>query len=151
MFNRLTKWFGAAVLTLIAGAAIAQQVLPPMITGTDNSKRQQIVEVGFLKLNDGNVALTALAGGAAAGTTLNVGLNRFTTVATAGDSAQLPTLTGGIVVFVINSTTNSMNVFPNTGGTINALSVNAAFALAAGKSVMFIQASNGAWFANLSS
>lgn len=143
---------GIAAL-VISGAAVAQNTLPPFITGANNENRQSIFEVGYLRILR-NQTLTALAGGAQAGTQLTTGLNRITTVATGGDSAQLPVLSGGIMVVVINAAAaNSMNVFPPTGGIINAGAANAAFAVAAGKTAIFFQAidTSGAtiWYAVL--
>lgn len=144
--------FGLLAVT-ISGVALAQSVLPPFISGRDDSGKNQIVEVGMLAMSR-NTALTALAGGAQAGTALNIGYNRFTVVATAGDSAQLPALGGGVVVVVTNAdASDSMNVFPQTGGIINAGAANAAFAVAAGKTAIFFQAidTSGAtiWYAVL--
>jgi hypothetical protein len=101
-----------------------------------------------------NTAMAALAGGAQAGTALNLGYNRFTTVATTADSAQLPALSGSVIVIVTNAhASNAVAVFPQTGGIINALSANAAFSVAAGKTAIFIQAidTSGAtiWYAVL--
>lgn len=139
---------GLAAL-ILSGAALAQTTLPPFLTGTDTSYNRSIFEVGMLRIGR-NTALTALAGGAQAGTQLNLGLNRFTVVVTAGDSAQLPVVTGGVMVVVVNAdAADSMNVFPPTGQTINALSANSAFAVAAGKTALFFQALDGAWYALL--
>lgn len=93
-------------------------------------------------------AMTAFAGGGqASGTPLLNVVNRFTTVATAGDSAKLPAALPGLKIVVINSdSTDSMNVFPATGETINALSANSAFAVAAGKTAMFVCPVAGKWF-----
>lgn len=139
----------------ISGAAIAQTTLPLFITGTDDQNKNSIFQVGMLRLTR-NTALTALAGGAQAGTALNLGYNRFTVVATAGDSAQLPAVSGGVMVVVTNAdAADSMNVFPQTGGIINAGAANAAFAVAAGKTAIFIQAidTSGAtiWYVVLTS
>lgn len=131
--------FGLLALA-ISGAALAQTTLPPLISGTDDQNKNSIFQVGMLRLSR-NTALTALAGGAQAGTALNLGYNRFTVVVTAGDSAQLPAVSGGVMVVVTNAdSTDSMNVFPQTGGIINAGSANAAFAVAAGKTAIFFQA-----------
>lgn len=137
----------------ISGTALAQTTLPPYITGTSTEWRQSIFEVGMLRMAR-NTAMTALAGGAQAGTALNLGYNRFTVVATAGDSAQLPAVSGGVMIVVTNAdASDSMNVFPQTGGIINAAAANAAFAVAAGKTAIFIQAidTSGAtiWYAIL--
>lgn len=138
---------------VLSGAALAQNVLPPYLTGTNSEHRREVFEVGMMRLPAINNALTALAGGAQAGTPLNLGFNRFTTVASAGDSAQLPVISGAVLIYVVNATATSMNVFPPTGGSINALSANTGFAVAAGKSAVFMQAvdTSGAtiWYVNL--
>lgn len=77
-------------------------------------------------------------------------INRFTTVTTTGDGAKLPVSVQGMSVTVINVASNSMNVFPNTGETINSLSVNDPFALAGGKSAIFFCAAAGQWTTFLS-
>ena len=90
--------------------------------------------------------LTALAGGGQAGAILIAATkNRFTTVATTGDSALLPVAAPGLHYYVKNAGANSMNVFPNTGDAINALSANTAFALASGKMALFVSMAKGSW------
>ena len=148
------RYFLGLGAALLVSAAVAQNVLPPYISGTDTSHNRQSFEVGMLRLPQTNNALTALAGGAQAGTALNLGYNRFTTVASADDSAQLPKITGAVMVVVTNAAaSNSLNVYTPTGGTINALSPNAGFAVAAGKTAIFFQAidTSGAtiWYAVL--
>ena len=92
-------------------------------------------------------AITAYAGGGQTNATvLTSAINRVTTVASAADSVKLPAATVGARVDVINATaTNSMNVFPQTGEIINALSANASFAVAANKAATFICAVTGTW------
>lgn len=95
-------------------------------------------------------AITAYAGGGQTnGTVLSSYINRVTTVATAGDSIKLPTATAGADLIVINATATSMNVFPFLGSYINALSVNAAYAVAAGKTVHFVCPVAGRWYSIL--
>lgn len=133
----------------ISGAALAQTTLQPFLSGTNTEWRQSIFQVGMLRFTR-NETLTALAGGAQAGTALSLGLNRVTVVATAADSVQLPLVTGGVMVVVVNAdAADSLNVFPQTGQTINALSANTAFAVAAGKTAIFFQALDGSWWAVL--
>jgi hypothetical protein len=91
---------------------------------------------------------TALAGGGQSRTSLdtNYGCHRFTTVASANDSATLPTSRAGLILIVVNAAaSNGMNVFPFKGDQINALGANNAFGLAANKTVLFIGAGNGQW------
>lgn len=97
-------------------------------------------------------ALTAHAGGGqGAGTAITTVMSRFTVVASANDSATLPASKPGMQLTVINAAgANSMNVFPAAGEQINALGANAAFALAAGKTVTFYCTVAGQWHSLLS-
>jgi hypothetical protein len=91
-------------------------------------------------------ALTATAGGAQAGVPLTSFINRFTTVGTAADSAQLPPAVLNRTVVVINdAAANSMNVFPQTGESIDAAAANAAVAIVAAKRRIFYCATPGLW------
>jgi len=94
--------------------------------------------------------MTALAGGGQAGATpITKDISRFTTVGTAADSAVLPASAGsfiGSTLRVANASAASMNVFPATGDKINALSANAAFAVAAGTMVAFVCTGPGNWY-----
>ena len=96
--------------------------------------------------------MTAHAGGGqGSGTLCAASLNRFVTVATGGDSGLLPTAVAGMVITVANAhATNSMNLFPATGDKINALAVNGAYALAAGKTAQLVCIGPGTWHALLS-
>lgn len=91
-------------------------------------------------------AITARAGGGqASATALTARFNRITTVTTADDSVKLPAAKAGASCFVFNKGANSANVFPATGDKVNALSANAAYALAATKGAMFVCMVDGTW------
>lgn len=112
-------------------------------------------------------SITAFAGGGQASSTLmgtiktqgyQAALAELRVVATGGDSAQLPQASAGKTLCVFNNTANSANIFANpnvskiTGAldTINALTNVTAYALAAGKSVLFFCPRDGFWAAILS-
>lgn len=70
-------------------------------------------------------AITALAGSgtpALAANTLSYGVNVVSVVASSGDGVILPAGVpqGGTVVVVNTAATNTCDVFPNTGATLNA-------------------------------
>lgn len=93
-------------------------------------------------------ALTALAGGGQAGATqLLQGVNRVTTVATAGDSCVLPftTDTPGLEVIVINKGAQPMAVFPATGDAINGLAANASVTMPPNSVESFYSTAFGVW------
>lgn len=119
-------------------------------TGTVSEHQNQTFKIGFLDLSatDG---LTALVGGAQAGTSLgNYQVNRFTTVTSANDSAQLPKALPGRMRVVINAAAaNALAVFPQSGEAINAIAADSAFSLAANKTAIFFCAVAGTWNSNL--
>jgi hypothetical protein len=90
--------------------------------------------------------LTAHAGGGQnQAPIINTMMSRFTVVASPGDSTTLPVGVAGMNPIIINASATSMNVFPDSGSTINALSANTAFALGAGKTATFVTTLPGAW------
>lgn len=86
----------------------------------------------------------------AAATQLEGAVN-FVTTGTASDGVRLPPDTPvGEVVYVINSSANVLNVYPNTGGKINNGTTNAAKALVANMSGAYISLGSENWGAVLS-
>jgi hypothetical protein len=118
---------------------------------TDNPTLQSVTMRGPFFAN-AVTGYTALAGGGQAGAVPMTGdINVVTTVGTAADSVLLPPAAAGREITVTNAAAaNSMNVFPFSGDKINALSANAAFAVAAGKTCTFLSAVAGQWYALLS-
>lgn len=92
--------------------------------------------------------ITATAGGGqGAAFPITAQRARVTVVATTADSVKLPASVAGLTIAVLNSGANSLNIFPATGDAINALAVNAAFALAAaGATTYFVCFTAGQWF-----
>ncbi len=96
-------------------------------------------------------SITAFAGGGqASATPLTTQFNRITTVATNADSVKLPAPTAtGQVVYVVNSASNSAQVFGSGTDTINGVATGTGVALAGGKVALFWAASTGTaakWF-----
>ena len=101
-------------------------------------------------------SLTAHAGGGQTNATpITATLVEVTTVASNGDSVILPptlaNLISGLEITISNgSATHSINVFPPSGEAINALAINTAFSLAAGKTAVFNCLRAGQWYSLLS-
>lgn len=144
MFKRIA--FGLLALG-ISGAALAQTVLPPFIGGTQDFGKDSIDYIGIQRVA-ANTALTATAAGTiTTSQVLNRGYSHFSTVASANDSAKLPTLTGSVMIIVTNNTANSMRIFPDSAtSTINAIAAGTQFDLTAQKTAIFIQSTQGKWF-----
>ena len=100
-----------------------------------------------------NYGITALAGGARNSSTpkLVLGANTVTTVATAADSVVLPSAVAGSVVWLRNAdSADAVQVFGNGSDTINGTAGATGISVAAGKSVLFVAATNNVWFSLLS-
>lgn len=92
--------------------------------------------------------IKALAGGGQSQNPIDGSYSAFrvTTVATGNDSVTLPAAKPGLILALTNAAaSNSMNVFPLKGDSINALGVNTAFAMAANKVALFICLATGQW------
>ena len=92
-------------------------------------------------------ALTASSGSAQDATSvLQASVNIFDTVVTAGDSATLPSVEPGTVIYVKNNSASyPLDLFPNTGETINGGSSNAAISIATGTCLGLIKESATNW------
>lgn len=86
-----------------------------------------------------------------AGATQLAGAISYVTTGNASDGVRLPTdMALGDVVYVVNSSGVSLNVYPATGGKINNGTANAAKALAANMSGAYISLGGENWAAVLS-
>jgi hypothetical protein len=59
---------------------------------------------------------------------------------------RLPTAVAGMVLNIVNTSANSLKVYPATGGLINTLATNAAFTQPAGGTLQFISTSATQWY-----
>jgi hypothetical protein len=97
-------------------------------------------------LRASNASITAFAGGGqGSATPLTKDINRVTTVATNGDSVLLPVGVAGMEVVIFNDGASSLDVFPSTGETINALAADTAYDISASASARFICIAVGVW------
>ncbi len=90
--------------------------------------------------------LTAHAGGGQTDALLLINkVNMVSTVATTGDSVKLPVAVPGAEIVVINASGNDMDLFPSSGGYINALSVDTALSIPDGMTIVLYCALAGTW------
>lgn len=147
LFKRIA--FGLVALT-VSAAVLAQVASAVTITGTQSTQQNMLDKIGYLQLSVEN-AITATAGGGQANAyQLTNAYNRVTVVATGGDSVKLPALCNngnvGMMVWVVNATAaTSMNVFGQTGETINLIAANTAIAVVGASTKLFTCVAAGAW------
>jgi hypothetical protein len=83
--------------------------------------------------------------GTATGLVSNI--NNVTVVTAAAAGVRLPTAVAGMRILIRNSdSADTLSIYPATGGTINALSVNAAFTLAAGSTTELMATTSTQWY-----
>lgn len=144
----LSNTSATTYLDVIADDALG--AAPPTQSSADST---QLIDgaVVFNGFRGASLALniTAAAGGGQANATpLTKSNNLVSVVATIADSVALPALSAlmvGVEICVKNSAANSMNVFPASGQTINALAANTAVAVAGGAVARFVAASTTNW------
>ena len=94
---------------------------------------------------DNNNAVSAAGSTQAGATALTVDYNVVTTVA-ASTGVRLPTATAGRRIVIVNKGANTVSIYPATGGTIDALSANAAIQVAANGSIEIMASSSTQWY-----
>lgn len=92
-------------------------------------------------------AITAAGATQATATGLVTSINNVTVVAAGANGVRLPTAEPGMQILVRNSdASDSLNIYPETGGQINALGANAAYALSAGSTVQLFATTTTQWY-----
>lgn len=105
----------------------------------------------FARTFGGYATATAGTTQTQAGATALTGFINVVTTGTAGDGVILPAgYTVGDQVIITNVSGASLNVYPATGGAINGGSANAAKALAANMSGLYVSLGSNNWAAVLS-
>lgn len=156
------KRFFSTIAALMAAASLSYAITT---TGVNSQNEFSVFKVGYLRHSIQDTVTAGAGGTQGVATPIVAAYSRVTTVASAGDSILLPscvagasnTSTGlgsttGMEIVVTNAhASNAINVFPVSGQSINALSANTAFSLAAGKTAtMFCSPGAGTWYINLS-
>ena len=138
-------------LTVDTNTLVVDATADSVGIGTTPSAGNKLEVQGKSKFNAANQhfgvdSITAFAGGGQGSATQLTGeVNFVTTVASSGDSVKLVAGLLGLRVTVFNLGAQPLNIFPATGGQIDALGTNAAFSLAAGSAKTFWGQSATQW------
>lgn len=99
-----------------------------------------------------STAATVTAGTNAQGQgALTSDINIITTAASNPSGVTLPTATAGRHVKIVNKGANAINVYPATGGSIDALAANASIQIAVNGEMLFWAASATLWYSSVNS
>jgi len=100
-----------------------------------------------LVINSISAAVSAAGTDQAGATGLVSNINNVTVVATGATGVRLPTAVAGMRILIRNSDSLDMlSIYPATGGTINALSANAAFTIIAGATIELVATTATQWY-----
>lgn len=93
-----------------------------------------------------NTAITAAGTTQATATALTSDYNVVTTVTSTAYGVKLPTAIPGNSVYIVNNGTNTLQVYPASGGSIDGLGVNASYDIQIGGAMEFKASSLTQWF-----
>jgi hypothetical protein len=92
-----------------------------------------------------NASVTAAGSTQGTGTTLTTEFNRVSTVSS-GQGVVLPTATAGMSIVIVNSSANSLLVYPASGAAINSLSTNVGYSHVTLATLQYIAISSTQWY-----
>lgn len=97
-------------------------------------------------LLESDPAITAHSGGGQANAyQLTKLVNNISVCAAPNDSVKVPASGAGAFFFISNATANTVHIYPQSGGTIDALGANNPYSLATGKKAAFATVGGNAW------
>lgn len=100
-----------------------------------------------LVVNSISAAVSAAGTAQGTATALVSNINNVTVVATGATGVRLPTAVAGMRILIRNSdSADTLNIYPATGGTINALGANTAFTLTAGSTTELMATTATQWY-----
>jgi hypothetical protein len=100
-----------------------------------------------LAVNSISAAVSAAGTTQGTATGLVSNINNVTVVTAAAAGVRLPTAVAGMRILVRNSdSADTLSIYPATGGTINALSANAAFTIIAGTTTELVATTATQWY-----
>lgn len=137
-----------AVTLAVGDVSGAAPLASPTFTGTPSTSGTFQVGTNLLRSVTTAISAAGSTQGTATGLTTDVNVVSSSTAGTQF-GVRLPAATTGMTITVINTSANSIAVYPATGGTIDALASNAAFTLGSGARLQFIATSSTQWYSLL--
>jgi len=116
-----------------------------LVTAVGNVTGANIIATTY-NLTGVNVGISAAGSSQGDATILTKAFNVVSTVAS-GTGVVLPTAVAGMRVTIVNTSANTVIVYPATGGAINSLATNAGFSLPTVGRLDYIATSTTQWYA----
>lgn len=148
-----TSSFGAgattsgSLKTLNIGTAGVSGSTTTINIGSAVSGATSTTTLNGLVIDSISAAVSAAGTAQGTATALVSNINNVTVVATGATGVRLPTAVAGMRILIRNSdSADTLNIYPATGGTINALAANAAFTLTAGSTTELMATTATQWY-----
>ena len=137
---------GGNVTGVVANSTYAASAGSAPLAGTVTTAAQpNITSVSSFLFHSSSDSVSASGSSQGDAFTLTTEINRVTS-ATASNGIKLPVAQGGLVVFIINTVSNSFKVYPNTSDEINSLGTNNAFTHPEGATLQYICTNSTNWY-----
>ena len=116
-----------------------------LITATGNVTGDNLVATSY-HIRSITTGITAAGSTQGTATALTKEINVVSTVSSGANGVVLPTAVAGIVLIVNNTSANTLNVYPATGGAVNSGSTNAAYSHVSGASIQYYATNGTQWY-----
>jgi hypothetical protein len=149
--GNITSGTWSATLGAVSGANLSS-INAANVTGTFSSVtisgNMQAANVISTSYNIRSINASVAAAGSTQGTAtaLTKEINVISTVTSGANGVVLPTAVAGMVLIVNNTSANTLNVYPASGGVINSGSTNAAYSHVSNASLQYYATSSTQWY-----
>ena len=116
-----------------------------VVAATGNVSGGNLVATSY-HIRSITTGITAAGSTQGTATALTKEINVVSTVSSGANGVVLPTAVAGIVLIVNNTSANTLNVYPATGGAVNSGSTNAAYSHVSGASIQYYATSSTQWY-----
>jgi hypothetical protein len=117
----------------------------PMISVDAGGNIQFAASGGFVEYGV-TTAITAAGSTQGTATALTRPINVISTVSSGANGIILPTVPAGARILIVNTSANSLNVYPPSGAVVNSAATNAAYSQPAGARLEYISTSTTQWY-----
>jgi hypothetical protein len=139
-FNYVTN-----ALTVTGNVTGANLVTGGVVAATGNVTGANLVATSY-HIRSITTGITAAGSAQGTATALTKEINVVSTVSSGANGVVLPTAVAGMVLIINNTSANTLNVYPASGGAVNSGSTNAAYSHTSGASIQYYATSGTQWY-----
>ena len=142
--NRVSANYLTGTLTTAAQPNITSVGSLTSLTSVGNITGANITTTNYM-IKSVSTSISAAGTTQGTATALTKEINEITTVSS-GQGVVLPTSVAGMVLYLINTSANAVNVYPAVGASIGGLALNAAYSHGNGLGITYVATSTTQWY-----